>query len=469
MDYEAAVSWLLGLTNYESLLPTPLPGGGPAAPRIWNLRRVEQLLSRLGHPQEGRPTVHVAGTKGKGSTAALAASAMIASGKSVGLFTSPHLHTIRERLRVDGSIASREEFTATASLVRPHVEGAGGSDSQNRITTFEALTAMAFVHFATRRVDTQVIEVGLGGRLDATNVVSPSVCVITSLSMDHQAYLGNSLQEIATEKAGIIKRGVPVVSAPQEPDAVRVIEARCAEVGAPLTLLGRDVAFRRESVDDEGQVVRVWGKAEGRAFDHTVRLNLRGRHQLENAALATVALYLIEESAGVVGEDAIVRGFGTVDWPGRLEVLPSDPPVVVDGAHNQYSAMRLAEAMEEDFPRRAIHVVFGTSVDKDAEAIISELARVTTSTFTAASRHPRAVDPATLSDAAWASGTPVRPAGTVENAVRMATDEARKDGGMVLVTGSLFVVAEAREAVLGIDPELIEPASDATETIKDAI
>ncbi len=469
MEYEAAVSWLLGLTNYETSRSAPNPGAGPVSSQVWNLDRVEKLLSALGNPQRGRPTVHVAGTKGKGSTSALIAAALTASGKSTGLFTSPHLHTICERLRVDGIIASQEEFASAADLVHSRVDEVDEAEGSDSITTFEALTAMAFVHFAGRNVDAQVVEVGLGGRLDATNVLTPSASVITSLSMDHEAYLGETLEKIAAEKAGIIKPGVPVVSAPQEPAALDVIEARATEVGAPLTLLGRDVAFRRESATERNQVVRVWGTVAGADIDCTVQLKLLGRHQIENAALAIVALRLAGGSDDPAGSEAIDRGFSTVDWPGRLEVLTGDPMVVVDGAHNRYSAMRLVEAIEEGFPGRAVHLVFGTSIDKDAEAIIGELTHGSASMFAAASRHHRAATTDALSDAAWASGLPVRPARTVANAIEMASEEARKDGGLVLVTGSLFVVAEAREAILGIEPELIPPANPETTAPNSAI
>jgi dihydrofolate synthase/folylpolyglutamate synthase len=469
MEYEAAVSWLLGLTNYETSRSAPNPGAGPGSSRVWNLDRVEKLLSALGNPQRGRPTVHVAGTKGKGSTSALIAAALTASGKSTGLFTSPHLHTICERLRVDGINASQREFASAADLVCSRVDEVDEAGDSDSITTFEALTAMAFVHFAARNVDAQVVEVGLGGRLDATNVLHPSVSVITSLSMDHEAYLGDTLEKIAAEKAGIIKPGVPVVSALQEPTALNVIEARAREVDAPLTLLGRDIAFRRESATHRDQVVRVWGTVAGLDIDHTVALKLLGRHQLENAALSVVALRLVGGSKDLVDRDAIDRGFSTVDWPGRLEVLAGDPTVIVDGAHNQYSAMRLVEAIEEDFPGRAVHLVFGTSIDKNPEAIIGELAHGAASMFSVVSRHPRAANMDALSDAAWASGLPVRPAGTVANAIEMASEEARKDGGVVLVTGSLFVVAEAREAILGIEPEVIPAANPDTVATSGAI
>ena len=455
MHYEAAVSWVLGLTNHENSAPDRSPDSGGAPSEVWDLKGVQLLLSALGDPHLGRPTVHIAGTKGKGSTAALTAAALTASGVSTGLFTSPHLHTIRERFRVDGAIAAPEAFAEAANRARLAVDAINSEASGRGITTFEAMTAMAFVQFASRGVQAQVIEVGLGGRLDATNLVTPTVSVITSLSMDHEAYLGDTIEAIAYEKAGIVKPGAPVVSAPQEPNALAVIEARCDDLDAPLTVLGRDIMFRRESVNEAGQVVRVWGTVQGEEIDETVGLGLRGRHQIENAALAIAALHLTAHAGVTVSHDGIDRGFTRVDWPGRLEVVSHDPTIVVDGAHNQYSALRLAAAIEEEFPRRAMHLVFGTSVDKDAEAMIGELAHSAASMFTAASRHPRATDTDTLSDAAWASGIPVRPATSVADAIERARSEAGKDGGVVLITGSLFVVAEAREAILGVTPELI--------------
>ena len=471
MHYEAAVSWLLGLTNHENSRPgRPPPEPGRAPSEAWDLAGVQRLLAALGNPHLGRPTVHIAGTKGKGSTAALTASALTASGVSTGLFTSPHLHTVRERFRIDGAIAAPDAFAEAATRVRAAVDAIGSqAGSSGGITTFEAMTAMAFVHFAARGVQAQVIEVGLGGRLDATNLVAPTVSVITSLSMDHEAYLGDTIEAIASEKAGIVKPGAPVVSAPQEPAALGVVEARCAELAAPLTVLGRDVMFRRESTDETGQVVRVWGAVRGEDIDETLRLGLRGKHQLENAALAAAALHAVRRAGVAVTGEGMHRGFANVDWPGRFEVVAHDPLVVVDGAHNQYSAMRLTETVEEEYPRRAVHLVFGTSVDKDAEAIIGELAHSAASMFTTASRHPRAAGADALSDAAWASGIPVRPAASVAEAVDRARGEARKDGGVVLVTGSLFVVAEAREAILGIAPEPVPAAESGPVAANSAI
>ncbi len=460
MDYEAAVSWLLGLTNHETTRTDRPEGSSRTSDEVWDLSGVRLLLSALGDPHLGRPTIHIAGTKGKGSTAALTASALTASGVSAGLFTSPHLHTIRERLRVDGEVATPDAFAEAADNVHQAIEAIGAKGEGAGITTFEAMTAMAFAHFAVCEVAVQVIEVGLGGRLDATNLVIPTVSVITSLSMDHEAYLGDTIEAIASEKAGIVKPSVPVVSAPQEPAALAVIEARCRDLEAPLTVLGRDVMFRRESSDETGQVVRAWGTVQGQEIEETLRLGLATRHQLENAALAATALHITRQAGVPVSHDGMDRGFSTVDWPGRFEVVSQDPVVVVDGAHNPYSAMRLMAAVEEEYPRRAVHLVFGTSVDKDAEAIISELAPSAASMFTTASRHPRAADANTLSDAAWASGIPVRPTVSLAEALDRARNEARQDGGIVLVTGSLFVVAEAREAILGIAPELIPPPGD---------
>ncbi|MDA1097286.1 MAG: Mur ligase family protein, partial [Chloroflexi bacterium] len=282
MDYKSAVAWLLGLTNYETIQPAP---AAPADPPRWDLGRVEALLHALGNPHLGRATLHVAGTKGKGSTVTLLAAALTASGQTTGRFTSPHLHSIRERIAVGDRPITADEFARIATELRPSVEAIDGDRTSGRLTTFEVLTTMAFLHFRACQATIQVVEVGLGGRLDATNVVAPTVTAITSLSMDHEAYLGHTLREIATEKAGIIKPGVPVVSAPQAPEALDVIEARCVELGAPLTILGRDIFWRSEGGNLDGQDFRVWGKVGGGPFDHALRTRLLGPHQLENAAL----------------------------------------------------------------------------------------------------------------------------------------------------------------------------------------
>jgi dihydrofolate synthase/folylpolyglutamate synthase len=469
MDYAAAVSWLLGLTNYESVRmagPSPSTAAVAGAPSVghtpsasapiaaanWDLRRVEELFHRLGDPHLGPATLHVAGTKGKGSTCALLASALTSSGYKTGLYTSPHLHTIRERISINGYLVSEEEFAEAASQVRPALEEVNAAGTYGRLTTFEALTAMAFLVFQRHEADVQVVEVGLGGRLDATNLVQPAVTGITSLSMDHEAFLGHTLREIAGEKAGIIKPGTPVVCAPQDPEALEIIEARCAELNAPLTLLGRDVYWRRENQTVDGQDFTVWGTVAGRPIEHSLRTALLGEHQLENAALAMAMLEHLRDLHYPVPHDTIYWGFANVHWPGRLEVVRERPLVILDGAHNRYSAMRLAEAIKQDFPRKRLVLVLGTSADKDVEGIAQELAVVAQGAIATRSKHARAASVDAVADALWQAGAPVRPEPAVSQAVERAIAEAGPDG-MVLVTGSLFIVAEAREHLLGLQSE----------------
>lgn len=446
MDYQAAVAYVLSLTNYERL---PLLHDRAT----WDLRRVQELLSLVGDPHVGPVTIHVAGSKGKGSTCALLASALTSSGYKTGLYTSPHLHSIRERIAVDGTPISEEDFATLMEELRPCVEEVNDRATYGRLSTFEVLTALAFLRFRSQKVDAQVVEVGLGGRLDATNVLQPTVCVITSISYDHTQMLGETLREIAGEKAGIIKPGVHVVSAPQHPEAMKVIEDRCAEMKAPLTLLGRDLTWRRERATREGQEFRLQGHIGDRPVDHELRVSLLGAHQMENASAALAALELLRDAHHPVPFDGIQWGFQYVRWPGRLEIVRERPLVVLDGAHNVFSAMRLAEAIREDFPHQRLYLVLGTSSDKNTRGIAAELATVVSGAAATAARHPRATAPSSVADALWEASVPVRPIPEVSAAVDWALKEAQPED-MVLVTGSLFVVAEAREHLLGIAPEL---------------
>ncbi len=457
MDYSEAVAWLLGMTNFErAVAPSSLPEGDddatPIATRRWNLDRVHELLRRLGNPHVGPVTLHVAGTKGKGSTCAMLAAALTTAGYRTGLFTSPHLHTIRERIAINGYLCSEQDIVDAAITVRPAVEAVNSAGSFGEITTFEALTAMAFVTFATNNVEMQVIEVGLGGRLDSTNVVEPAVTGITSISLDHEAFLGSTIREIATEKAGIIKPGVPVVSAPQESDAADVIVARSAELGAPLTLLRRDVFWRRDFAALSGQDFTMWGNVGDRPIEHSLRTSLLGEHQLENASLAMAMLERLRDLHYPVPYDDVYTGFSGVRWPGRVEILSESPLIVADGAHNPYSAARLAETIKETFPGREVQLVLGAASDKDVGGIAREIGMVATGAFATASRSPRAMSPDDVADKLWEAGVPVRPEPTVAAAI----ERARIEGGpssLVLVTGSLFVVAEAREHILAIKPD----------------
>ena len=433
----------MGMVDYER--PATIPGGRAR----YDLERIGALLEMLGSPHLGVPTVHVAGTKGKGSTTAMVASILNAAGLSTGLFTSPHLHTFRERIRVGGLPIREAEFAGLVEALWPAVEEMRRA-GHGRVTVFELLTAMAFYCFRERGVDAQVIEVGLGGRLDSTNVVQPMACGITSLGLDHTEVLGDTLAEIAMEKAGIIKRGVPVVCSPQRPEALRVVRDVCAAQGSSLTLAGEDLRWSLESATLDGQVFTL----ETRRRSYHLSIPLLGAHQLENAAVAVGLVEALAEGGIEVGRVAIEEGLQRVEWPCRLEVLRRDPLVIADGAHNPHSAARLVDAMRSLVPGRRLTLVVGVSRNKDVDGVAYELGRLSPAeVVTTRSRHPRSAEPDLLARGFAAYGAAAHTAESVADAVDEAVASASGDD-VILVTGSLFVTAEAREHALGIEPEL---------------
>lgn len=439
MDYRESLRYLLSFTDFEKL-----PGSAYSAANF-DLRRMAELLSLLGNPHLKPRTVHIAGTKGKGSTAAMIASALSSAGYRTGLYTSPHLHTFRERMTVDGHTIEEETFADIVGRVRPAVEEVNRRHQYGELTTFEILTAVAFSFFDESGVDYQVLETGLGGRLDATNVVLPRVCVITSISRDHTEVLGDTLAQIAGEKAGIIKRGARVVSAPQHPEAAAVIEDACRRNETPLVVVGRDVKWSRITADSSGQSLEV----EGTKGSYRLAIPLLGAHQLENAATAVAAL----EALGVESR-SIADGLARVSWPGRLEVLRREPTLMVDGAHNADAARRLKEAIAQYFDRERLILVIGASSDKDVAGMIAELAPMANTVIATRSRHPRSMTMEPLIDELRRQGIE----GVVSENVGDAVERALSIAGakdLVCVTGSLFVAAEAREHVLGIPAEVI--------------
>lgn len=440
--YERALRRVLELADYERTV-------GAAPPKEkYDLARMNELTERLGQPQGCAPVLHVAGTKGKGSVAAMAASILRAAGLRVGLYTSPHLHSFRERIRLDGEPVSEPAFAAAVDRIWPHVE-AMGDGPLGRPSTFEALTAMAFDLFRHEHVDVQVIEVGLGGRLDATNVVASRVAAITSLSLDHTMILGDTIEQIAAEKAGIIKPGaLRAVTAPQQPGAAAVIAQAAGAAGVPLSVIGRDVDYNAVNHDLSGQQVLI----RGDGYAHDVRVALLGEHQAENAAVAVAA---VRAMGSDVPGAAIAQGLATVAWEGRFQVLSRDPLVIADGAHNLHSIMRLRATIEEYAPGLPVNLVFGCSRDKQAEEMIAALAPVVSRggyLFACRSRHPRAAEPSWLIDAFASHGVDGQIVESVAAGMGLAAARAA-DGGIVLATGSLFVTAEAIQVWQGIAGE----------------
>ncbi len=462
--YQDALEYIYSFVSHERQVRY---GNGAAG---LSLERMYDLLERLGRPQERFRCVHIAGTKGKGSTSAMIESVLRASGYRTGLYTSPHLHTFRERIRLNGALITKAAVVELLAALRPAIEATPG------INTFEIMTALAFAFFARQGVEWAVIETGLGGRLDPTNVVSPAACAITSIGYDHMDLLGPTLELIAREKAGIIKPGVPVVSAPQAAEARAVIEQTSARQNSPLILIGRDWAIGCRQADLCGQTVTVRQVHTDRghvgrppAWDAAdladLRIPLTGAHQLDNTATAVATLAELRNQGAAIGAEALRAGLATTRWPGRFELLHRRPDLVVDCAHNSDSALRLRETLGRFYPTqpgRRLALVFGASADKDIRAMLAALltdspadgyaapARLVTTR----SGHPRQADPGRLAEIArtLAPEMPIVVSDSLAEALADVRAWATADD-VICVTGSIFVVAQARRAWAADHPE----------------
>jgi len=401
---------------------------------------VRELLAALGDPQRAYRSVHVAGTKGKGSTTAMIASILRASGYHTGMYTSPHLHTFRERIQVDGALISERDLQRWATQLQPLLA------QRPEVTVFEAITALAMAYMAEQHIDVGVYEVGLGGRLDATNVLSPRVSVITSVSMDHMQVLGDTLGQIAREKAGIIKPGVPVVSAPQQLEALKVIRSIAQERGAPLTMVGHDWGWQptRER-GTQGQWLTITPPQAEPAAWPEMFLPLLGQHQLENATVAVAAAWELRRQGMTITTETIGAGLAQVQWPGRMEVLGQGPWVVVDGAHNRYSMQQMALALRSHFSWGRLHLIFGASLTHEPQSLLRELLPLADEITMTRADHPKAADPVWLQETALGMGRSAATAQTPLQALASALDQAACDD-LIVATGSLFLVADVREA-----------------------
>jgi dihydrofolate synthase/folylpolyglutamate synthase len=439
LNYSQAEEYLNSFTNYE-LIP-----GISYAQSGYSLRHVEELLNRMGNPQLTARTIHIAGTKGKGSVAAMIAQVLSSSGYKTGRYTSPHLHNLRERITIDGSLISEAEFAAAMAEVKPFIESVKQDTGFAQLTYFEALTALAFAYFHKKRVEFQVLEVGLGGRLDATNVVTnPAVCIITSISLDHTQILGNTLEQIAREKAGIIKSGCWAVISPQPEEAASAISSICQEKEAKVVQIGKDVSWHKISGDLRQQSLVI----EGRTSKYQVSIPLLGDFQLENAATAVAALEVLASQGFSVSTADIAQGLAKVKWPGRFQILRQHPTVVIDGAHNAASMKRLVDNIKSYFPNKRILLVFGTSCDKDIPGIINEVVPLAPRVIVTQASHSRAAPLPTLVAEFTKRGIEAETRETVKEAIFRALSLA-SGTDVICVTGSLFVVAEALDYFSG--------------------
>ncbi len=431
-SYHAALDYLYSFVDFS------LQKAITYSPARFKLERMQQLDESLGYPWAAYPSIHVAGTKGKGSVCILCASALHAAGYKVGLYTSPHLDDYAERIQIDGQFIPHQHLVEMVEMIKPYVAAIP------ELTTFEITTALALWYFQRQHVDAAVIEVGLGGRLDATNVLRPIVSVITSISYDHTYLLGNTLAQIAGEKAGIIKPGTPIVNSLQQEEARQVIDQVAHNRGSSLLQVGRDVLFSEKSHSFEGQTLQVWQKDGNPAKPLTITIPFLGAHQAVNAATAYAALRIYDKLGLPISQDAIKCGFAQAFWPGRFEIVQQSPPVVLDCAHNRDSAQKLRQTLQEYYPAKPVILVFGASEDKDIEGMLIELMPSVKELVAVKSFHPRAIEPEKLVQMAAPYNRPVHCVEHIPDALDKALGLAGNEG-LVLVTGSIFVVAEARK------------------------
>ncbi len=454
MTYPEAVRYLESLINYEAI---------PAYPykESLKLERIKGFLNTIDNPQDSFRAIHIAGTKGKGSTCAFITYILREARYKVGLYTSPHLSDFRERIRIlmpqcpsapvpqlkqdfEGMI-SKDELADLVERLRPKIEQYSQGSQYGPLSFFEVYTALAFVYFKEQKVDFAVLETGLGGRLDATNAVNPLVCAITPISYEHTQKLGNTLKEIATEKAGIIKVHQPpatshqpiVISAPQEKEAIKVIRDKCKEAGAKLYEVEKDIFY--EKTRRGFNVLGMFGEYPN------METQLLGEHQIINASVAIGVIEALRFYDIIVGIDSIRGGLYNTAWPGRCEVVSKNPLVVLDGAQNIASACALKETIKEKFRYKRLILVLGISQDKDIKGICNEFIDLADTVVLTKANTPRAAEPKILAD--YFNSKKLYLTDSVKEAKEKICHLAQKED-LVLITGSLFVVGEFRDGSL---------------------
>jgi dihydrofolate synthase/folylpolyglutamate synthase len=435
MNYEAAVRYLLSLGR-ELAAPTQ------AAAAKFDLENITILAERLGRPERAYPSAHIAGTNGKGSTAAFLESILRHAGFRTGLNTSPHLEKINERIRVNGEEITDDAFSETFMRIQAlNEELLAAGRLRAHPTYFECVTAMAFEYFARERVDFGVFEVGLGGRLDATNILTPVVTIITRVDFDHENFLGHSLAEIAFEKAGILKRSVPLVLADQRPEALDVIRARASELGCPVIEPGG--AFRVEREWMEKGCSRAAATEIGSGWSIGLAPRLPGTFQIQNSLNAVAAARYLQKRGYRISDDAIAQGIAEAVWPGRLEKLQSGPDLYLDGAHNPSAARELAAFLEQNLAGRKIWLVFGALRDKAVDEIAGVLFPRAAEVIFTQPRTTRAISVAQLAEITSHHAPHFAVLREPESALEFVLDRAAAHDAIV-VAGSLYLVGQLR-------------------------
>ena len=434
--YKEAFAYLCQRTDYEKEKPPRYSS------ETFSLARMEKVLSSLGNPHKKIKTVHIAGTKGKGSTATMLANMLEANGYKVGLYTSPHVIHLHERIAVDSQMISDHEMLGLLNRAYAPIEKLAKTEPPS---FFEVMTALAFMYFADNKVDIAVIETGLGGRLDSTNVIMPEVIGITNLSIDHQAQLGNTLSSIAKEKAGVFKVGVPVITVQQHPDAMKVLKAQADAAKAPLCVTGKDIdfSFRFETSREHGPHNRICLSTPTSKFEH-LRVPLHGRHQAINCGLALGILDKLKAKGYEIDNEKAITGLEKVSLAGRMEMISANPRIMIDGAHNAASIEALMQAIGQSIPYDSMVVIFGCNEDKDVRGMLHQLQYGADKVVFTRSNSSKAMPPENLAELYnEMCGKMCQHAPSLGEAFLLAKSAVSGED-LICITGSFYLIGQAK-------------------------
>ncbi len=434
--YDDAMKYLFARTDYEKELRVRYNK------TTFNLARMEDLLRLVGNPHKKINTAHIAGTKGKGSTATMLAKMLESNNYRVGLYTSPHVLDLHERIVVNSKKVSKSQMLRLMNRIYAPVEKLSKTEAPS---FFEMMTALAFMHFVDEDIDIAIIETGLGGKLDSTNVIKPHVVGITSLSIDHQEQLGKSLSLIAAEKAGVFKRGVPIITVEQEPSAMKVLKSEALRMKAPLMVTGRDIDFshRFETSREDGPHTRICLTTANSKFEH-LRVPLHGTHQAINCGLALAMLDKLKENGYIIDNEKAKQGLKEVSLSGRMEMICDNPRIMIDAAHNADSIRALMHAIGQNVPYDSMVVIFGCNVDKDIDGMLKELQYGADKVIFARSNSVKAAWPEDLGERySEISSKMFQTALTLREALHLAESAIGRED-LICITGSFYLIGQAK-------------------------
>ena len=446
MRYNQALKDLMSLTDFGIITNT-----NNSKKRRYDLSRVINLSTLLGNPEDSSPNIHIAGTKGKGSTSVFIASILKTAGYNTGLFTSPHIHRLTERIQINNNEISKNKFTNSFYEMWPLVQRYNEQYPNDPITLFEFLTVLAFYIFQKENTDINVIEVGLGGKLDSTNILNPHISIITSISLDHTGILGNTLEEVALQKAGIIKQDKITVIAPQKPEVLKIIKAVCKEKNNQYIAIQDSCEIIPQKRSKNFQTYLI----NSEFGNESLAIPLFGDYQIENSATAFITAKLLQNTNFSISKSSIKAGLKHTSWPCRLEKVSSEPLIILDGAHNPYSIEKMIHAIFEYYTFNNITIIFGASRDKDITdmvKILLENDHGKAHYIATHSRHPKNAPVNIIQNTFKHFGIDILTVDSISKSIKIAKRNSAPDD-LILVTGSLFIAAEAREKILGISKE----------------